>query len=296
MNTLAEFQYRLPVRVSGARPGGHRGSSVGIGQEFAAHTRLFDHPDPRRIDVRASVRTVQREWLVRVHRQRVAVPVHAVVDVSASMRFGAGATKLEVAAAFVEALGHSAFRIGDPVGMLAFDGEAREDLFVPARHARGMGSLMSERLRDCLQDGTRSSSRESPRALSPDRGLRDVATRLAGRACLVFLVSDFHWPLAALPALLDTLTHAWVVPVVQWNRAEVEPPAHNGWMSLVDVESGEMRSMWMRDSVRERWRSAVADRRAQIATLFARHGIRPFFNQGAFDGEALSRYFLEMTA
>ena len=31
-------------------------------------------------------------------------------------------------------------------------------------------------------------------------------------------------------------------------------------------------------------------------TLFARHGIRPFFNQGTFEPEALSRYFLEMTA
>jgi uncharacterized protein (DUF58 family) len=292
VNTLAEFQYRLPVRVSGARPGGHRGSSVGIGQEFAAHTRLFDHPDPRRIDVRASVRTVQREWLVRVHRQRVAVPVHAVVDVSASMRFGANVTKLEVAAAFVEALGHSAFRIGDPVGMLAFDDAAREDLFVPARHARGMGSLMAELLRDCEREPTHSTSDSSSR----DIGLRDAANRLAGRAGLVFLVSDFHWPLTALPALLDTLTHAWVVPVVLWDRAEVEPPSHNGWMSLVDVESGEMRSMWMRDSVRERWRGAVAERRAQLAALFARHGIRPFFNQGAFDAEALSRYFLELTA
>ncbi|MEM5371455.1 VWA domain-containing protein [Paraburkholderia azotifigens] len=290
MNTLAEFQYRLPVRVSGARPGGHRGSSVGIGQEFAAHTRLFDHPDPRRIDVRASVRTVQREWLVRVHRQRVAVPVHAVVDVSASMRFGGDNTKLEVAAAFVEALGHSAFRIGDPVGMLAFDDAAREDLFVPARHARGMGTLMAELLRDSAPDRTH------PSSSSRETGLRDIATRLAGRACLVFLVSDFHWPLDALPDLLDTLTHAWVVPVVLWDRAEVEPPAHNGWMSLVDVESGEMRSMWMRDSVRARWRGAVADRRAQIAALFARHGVRPFFNQGAFDPEALSRYFLELTA
>jgi uncharacterized protein (DUF58 family) len=294
VNTLAEFQYRLPVRVSGARPGGHRGSSVGIGQEFAAHTRLFDHPDPRRIDVRASIRTVQREWLVRVHRQRVAVPVHAVVDVSASMRFGAPLTKLDVAAAFVEALGHSAFRIGDPVGMLAFDDEAREDLFVPARHARGMGPLMAELLRDCAPQGSHAS--HASRAPSRDNGLRDAATRLAGRACLVFLVSDFHWPLGALPALLDMLPHAWIVPVVLWDRAEVEPPAHNGWMSLVDIESGDMRSMWMRESVRERWRSAVTERRAQINGLFARHGIRPFFNQGAFDHEALSRYFLEMTA
>lgn len=289
MNTLTEFQYRLPMRVSGARPGGHRGSSVGIGQEFAAHTRLFDYPDPRRIDVRASARTVQREWLVRVHRQRVAVPVQAVVDVSGSMRFGAPHTKLDVAATFVEALGHSAFRIGDPVGMLAFDDAQRDDLFVPARHARGMGSLMGELLREQTQT-------QMQTAPSRAGGLRDAVTRLAGRACLVFLVSDFHWPLDALPGLLDTLTHAWVVPIVIWDRAEIEPPSQNGWMSVADIESGEARTMWMRDSVRTRWRDAVAARHAQIVAAFARHGIRPFFNQGAFNPEALSRYFLEMTA
>ncbi|MPW20916.1 MxaS protein [Paraburkholderia sp. CNPSo 3157] len=292
MNTLTEFQYRLPMRVSGARPGGHRGSSVGIGQEFAAHTRLFDYPDPRRIDVRASVRTVQREWLVRVHRQRVAVAVHAVVDVSGSMRFGAAHTKLDVAATFVEALGHSAFRIGDPVGMIAFDDAEREDLFVPARHARGMGALMGELLRA----STQTSAPPQTDALARAGGLRDAVTRLAGRACLVFLVSDFHWPLDALSGLLDTLTHAWVVPIVIWDRAEIEPPSQNGWMSLADIESGEARTMWMRDSVRNRWRNAVAERQAQIVAAFARHGIRPFFNRGAFNPEALSRYFLEMTA
>ncbi len=44
------------------------------------------------------------------------------------------------------------------------------------------------------------------------------------------------------------------------------------------------------------WRNAVAQRRAEIKDLFDKRGMRPFFVQGAFDAEALSRYFLEAAA
>ena len=139
----AEFHYRLPQRFGGQRPGAHAGSSLGAGQQFAAHRRLLDHPDPRRIDLRASLRDVRGDWLVRIARQRVAVPVHALVDVSASMHFGAARSKLARAADFVDALGHSAFRAGDPVGLMGFDSGPREDLYLPARHSRGIGGVMA---------------------------------------------------------------------------------------------------------------------------------------------------------
>ena len=65
-SVMPEFHYRLPMRAGGSRPGSHPGSSFGAGQEFAMHARLFDHPDPRRIDLRASMRAIPAEWLVRV--------------------------------------------------------------------------------------------------------------------------------------------------------------------------------------------------------------------------------------
>jgi hypothetical protein len=37
----------------------------------------------------------------------------------------------------------------------------------------------------------------------------------------------------------------------------------------------------------------VAKRRAQLDDLFAARDLRPFYVIGAFDGEAMSRYFLE---
>src|SRR5262245_33962527 len=131
MSSPQEFHYRLPRRLGAWRPGSHPATTLGAGQEFMAHASLFDRPDPRRLDLRASLRDVRGDWLVRVNRQRAAVAAIAMVDVSASMAFGEPKSKLLVAADFVEALGLSAFRVGDTVGLSAFDSTDRMDLFVP---------------------------------------------------------------------------------------------------------------------------------------------------------------------
>ena len=147
------FEYRLPGRVGGQRPGAHHGMTHGAGQAFAAHARLFDRPDPRRLDLRASLRTPSAtggpEWLVRVQRQRSAIAVYAAVDLSASMHFGAPHTKLQAAADFVEALGTSAFRLGDPLGLVGFDAPAA--LHAPARHGRGVGQALAAMLREATR-------------------------------------------------------------------------------------------------------------------------------------------------
>ncbi|RFU49359.1 DUF58 domain-containing protein [Paraburkholderia sp. DHOC27] len=287
MNAPAEFHYRLPMRAGGFRPGSHPGSSFGVGQEFAMHGRLFDYPDPRRLDLRASVRAARSEWLVRVHLQRAAVPVQVIADVSASMHFGTRQTKLQVAADFVEALGHSAFRVGDQLGLLAFDSTTRDDLFVPARYGRGVGHVLATKVRESTSEVTASVS---------IAGLRRAAATLAGRQALVFLVSDFHWPLVELPSVLDLLVHACVVPIVIWDAAEIAPPRHGALLAVNDAESGGQRTLWLRGSVRARWSEAVVRRRAELAQLFGKRGIQPFYVESAFDPEAMSRYFLEAIA
>ncbi|HEY8507414.1 MAG TPA: VWA domain-containing protein, partial [Steroidobacteraceae bacterium] len=200
MSEPQEFQYRIPRRVAGWRPGSHPGLALGAGQEFVTHMSLFDRPDPRRLDLRASVRSLRHEWLVRVNRQRTSVAVHVVIDVSASMSFGSSRPKLEAAADFVEALGQSAFRVGDALGLIAFDAREREDLHVPAILSRGAGSVMAEMLRNV-----------APGAAGAT-GITDAMLPLAGREGLVFLCSDFHWPLEIASPALDLLSHAYVVP------------------------------------------------------------------------------------
>jgi uncharacterized protein (DUF58 family) len=279
-----EFHYRLPERVGGHRLGSHPGSSLGAGQQFVSHVNLYDRPDPRRLDLHASLRNVRGDWLVRVYRQRAGIPVQVVVDVSSSMSFGARRPKLQVVAQFVEALGRSAFRVGDALGMLAFDAKARTDLFVPALMSRGIGSVMASALR---QTETRAGGIE---------GLEDVVLQLAGREGLVFLVSDFHWSLDRLGGVLDLLTQAHVVPMIVWDPGEIQPPERDALAALHDAETGVRRTLWMRPRLRARWHDAVAKRRAELDRFFAARALRPFYVTGRFDGEAMSRYFFEAAA
>lgn len=279
-----EFHYRLPERIGGHRLGSHPGSSLGAGQEFVSHVNLYDRPDPRRLDLRASLRNVRGDWLVRVYRQRTGISVQVVIDVSSSMSFGARRPKLQVVAEFVEALGRSAFRVGDALGMLAFDAKARTDLFVPALMSRGIGSVMASALR---QTETRAGGIE---------GLEEVVLQLAGREGLVFLVSDFHWPLDRLDGVLDLLAQAYVVPMIVWDPGEIQPPERDALAALHDVETGVRRTLWMRPRLRAQWHDAVAKRRAELDRFFTARALRPFYVTGRFDGQAMSRYFFEAAA
>lgn len=278
-----EFRYRSPHRVGGWRTGSHEGTGPGTGPEFVAHLRLYDRPDPRRLDLRASLASLQSEWLVRVNRQQAAMTVRLLVDVSASMRFGAP-SKLEVVAGFARALGRSAFRVGDALGMAAFDRAERPDLRIAARRHRGMGEMLASLL---LQ------SRGGAGGMA---GLREAATLLAGRSGIVFLASDFQWPLAGLDEVLDALAPAHVVPIVVWDPAEVEPPATDGLATLRDAESGRSRTLWLRPALRTRWREAVRQRRAALDRLFGAHRLRAFYLQGGFDAQALSNHLCEVEA
>ena len=63
--------------------------------------------------------------------------------------------------------------------------------------------------------------------------------------------------------------------------------------ALRDAETGARRTLWLRPTLRQQWRDAVAHRRIEIVNYFAARAIRPFFIEGAFDADALSRYFFE---
>lgn len=289
-----DFFYRLPMRAGGQRPGSHPGTSQGNGQEFVTHATLFSRPDPRRLDVRASLRDVRGDWLVRVMRQRVGVPVWLVADVSASMVFGARRSKLEVLSDLARAIGASAFRVGDAAGMVAFDTVEREDLYVPASLSRGVGHVMAAQLADPAL-AAQADAGERHRG-DPVDGLRDTLQRLAGKQGLVFLASDFHWPLARLDETLDALSRAYVVPVIIWDPAETEPPVTNGLVSLRDAESAARSAIWLRPKLRSEWREAVEARRATLKAFFSNRGLRPFWVHGAFDADAMSEYFFEANA
>jgi hypothetical protein len=215
--------------------------------------------------------------------------VQVIVDVSPSMYFGRPHSKLSVAADFVESLGYSSFGYGDALGMLAFDHEPREELTFPPRSARGGGVRMAEALRTL-------DPRDSDAGQTPSVSLHTLsacAVHASPGTSLVFLVSDFHWPLVFLESMLDQLRHVMLVPIVVWHRHETHPPDALRWLRTRDSESGKPHNLFLRTATRKRWRENVSQRRADIHKLFTDHDINPFFMEQGFDAERLSSYFME---
>jgi hypothetical protein len=278
---LKEFSYRVAQPALGHFPGHHRSRAGDSGQEFRSHVPLHDAPDVRRIDLHASLRDPMGQWLARVASERKAVPVYAVADLSASMGFVGERRKLDVLADFTQSLAWSAWRTGDGFGFVGCDETVRADWVQPLVRTRGAGHALAQRLRGFEPTGRHA------------MGLSGAHRWLRRQRAMVFLLSDFHLPLEQLDALLATLAHHELVPVLLWDRAEFEPPPRSGGRLgvLEDAETGQRRVLWLRRSVRERWQQQMARRQEALAALFRRHRLRPLVLMDGFNADAVTAHF-----
>ena len=278
---MKEFSYRIQHPALGHFPGHHRSRAGDSGQEFRSHVPLHDAPDVRRIDLHASLRDPMGQWLARVASERKAVPVYAVADLSASMGFVGERRKLDVLADFTQSLAWSAWRTGDAFGFVGCDETVRTDWVQPLVRTRGAGHALAERLRSFEPSGRHA------------MGLGGAHRWLRRQRAMVFLLSDFHLPLEQLDALLASMAHHELVPVLLWDRAEFEPPARsNGRLGVLeDAETGQRRVLWLRRSVRERWQRQMTERRDALTALFRRHRLRPLVLLDGFDADAVTAHF-----
>lgn len=290
MNEAEEFVYRIPGSMAGTRPGAHRGSSRGSGMNFAGHARLFDQPDPRRLDLRASITDVRGEWLVRTYLQPASITVHVLVDMSASMYFGHPG-KIQVAAQFLHSLGISAHAYGDALSLLPFDEQFREDLYIPPRRGRAVGSLMVETILNVIP--TTRKTRKSNAHNCEKSAFETAVNQIEGTTGLVFLLSDFHWMLDKIDSTLDKLSNTTLVPIVIWDAAEVVPPAAGQLLFARDIKNQNKRQLWISEQKREQWLDNVQNQRQILIDLFSKRNSTPFFIETEFNAERLSRYFME---
>jgi hypothetical protein len=252
------------------------------GFEFRGHALLQDAPDVRRLDLHASLRDPFGGWLVRLHSLRKADPG------------GAG---------------------GRPVGVDGLRGGAaqargagrlhREPGLVGLAHRR---QLRLRRLRRALRRDLwlpqtrapwrRPGWRSACAALQPCRAARRAALHEAHRQlprqrALVFLVSDFHLPLAELAGCSTAWPRMNVVPVVLWQPLEFALGARHGLAQVREPESGQRRWLWWRPALRERWLAAQhGSARGAAARPFRRRRLAPLFIEGAFDADAVTRHFM----
>lgn len=270
--------YRLRWRPEGVLPGAHPGHGEGAEGEFRRHVGLLRHPDPRRIDLRASLRDPFGELHVRQFAPRRAIPVAAIVDLSGSMRFGEALAGRVAELCAILAL--SAGRSGDSFALIGCDDAVRDDISLPPRRQRGLEEEVFERLVSA-----------SPRGGSA--GLPAAAGRLPTRRSLVFLVSDFLMPPERIAAVLDSLWRHDVVPVVIRDGALDDGLPAWGLTEVADLEGGTTRLVFMRPALRARWRALARERGEALAAAFAARGLRPFELADTLDTDALAQRLME---
>lgn len=202
--------------AAGRRPTRARGYSA----EFHDFRRYQPGDDPRSIDWTIDARL--RQLVVRLFRAEGNVPLHLLLDTSASMQLGAP-SKLASAVKTAAALAYVAVLRRDPVGMATFDETVRTHLAPTAgrpqlfRVFEALGSVSA---------GGRSSI---------DRSLTGYGGAARGPGLAVVL-SDFFDPASQMDGLRFLLYRGFTVAAVQVLAAEELDPVISGDTELVDIE------------------------------------------------------------
>lgn len=275
------IHYRINWRPAGHQPGASHGLVAGIGDQLRSVVLLRDHPDPRRLDLRASLRDPFANLWVRDFNLNASISLIALVDTSASMGYVGRVNRMHVAQEIVAQLALSAYRAGDAFGFYAANEAVNKDCMLPPKANRGAWFWVTQHF-----------SKIKPFGSHID-GLFSVAARLPKKRCLIFLVSDFRWPEAKLKQLLKKLSHHDVVPVLLQDPAESEALPKRGIAILRDAETGAGQFVWLRPGLRAQVEELRRQHIQQVSAACRMYGSQPFIVKGDFDSALLTKYFLE---
>ncbi len=275
-----DVPYRLDWRAAGVRIGAHRGKVEGAGGLFRDHDLLVRSQDPRRIDLRMSLRDPFGNLYVKRFEQKTSITVYALVDLSASMGFAGSVDKMDVVANLCGALAASVRRIGDSFGLIGCDETILPKFLLPATRSRGTEADMVADLRAYLPAGHGA------------EGLLEGAAYLAGRRKLVFVISDFYWPRDLMEAVFEALSAHDVIPIVLRDPRETRDLPRYGLVSLADLETGRQRLYVMRPSLRAALMHEEAVAAKALRALAVRYGRPPFQVMGRVDWDKFGAYLM----
>ncbi|WP_034998144.1 DUF58 domain-containing protein [Beijerinckia mobilis] len=281
MNEEALLAYRVRQLLHTTKPGFHRGAMSGSTGLFRDHVPFSRHPETRRIDLRATLRDPFGDIHVRRFTPKCAVDVYALVDLSASMAYQGWASRQELVRDLCIALARAAYRYGDAFGMLGADTKIHEDFTIKPSRRPGLETLIIDKFDRVPSAGANAS------------GLREALPYLAGHAKLVFLLSDFRFPLAFTDRLLEDLGRHDIVPIVIEDTAEHNNLPSWGLMKLRDLETGAERLLFLRPSLRKKLIDAATERKDALHRLFLRHRQAPVYVTDRLDIDAVSQQLME---
>lgn len=275
------IQYRIQWKPSGNQPGTVRGISAGIGDQLRSLVLLRDHPDPRRLDLRASLRDPFERLYVRDFYLNTALKLIVLLDSSASMGYVGQVNRMHVAKEIGAQLALSAYQSGDAFGLFTANHSLNKQVSLPPKLNRSAWMWVNKHL-ELL----------SPVGSSVD-GLLKLTQQLPKKRSLVFIVSDFRWSEGKLKQMLKSLTHHDVIPVVLQDPAEHSSMPSSGIATLRDVETGQARFVWLRKGLLTQVVEARQRHIDSIQSICRLYGYRPFVVNGHFESVKLTKYFME---
>ncbi len=259
-----DLPYRIVWRSRALRQGVHRSTQSGAGGLFRDLATLLEYRDPRRIDLRQTMRDPFQTLHVRRFEEKSQIGVTMLLDVSGSMGFQGASRKMAMAADLAHVFAMAVRRAGDTFALYAADEQVRNELSTPPTRSRAGEVEMVAALRAYVP------------ARSGAGGLLDAALKIGRRRNLVVVVSDFLLPQPQLEALFDALTGHDVVPIRIVDSRENAALPSWGLMELADLETGRRRLVVMRPALKAEWQRRFESRRSSFRALAARYGREPF--------------------
>lgn len=275
------FDYHINWKSRGHHPGQHKSDQRGMGIEFAGHATLIDYPDPRRIDIRQTIRDPMEQIHVRIFNQRSATPVFIASDLSASMNFGVRESKFKRAAKISQIIKNSVINKSDAIGFIGFNDNIFSSWIAPLSYRPQRTETLIERL-----DHYHAKS-------ASHAGIKELYRFIPKDQTLIFLISDFHMPNADIENCLGHLRKHRVIPIILWDKNEYENLPHFGIVSINDPESGEETTLFLRKRILKKIKSKFEQRKKDLEKIFLNYDSPPFFVEEIFDTTAMTQYFNE---
>jgi len=260
---LKALDITIGRRISGLLLGDFRSPALGQGTELAQVRKYEPGDDVRKIDWNVTAR--MQEPHIRVDVGERVLTTWLVLDTSPSMTFGtADRRKADVAEGVALATAHISTRRGNRLGIVTFGGDVTH-LIPPAQGRPGLLNALRVLREEPQRDGSGATS------LGP--AIHNVA-RFGGWSRFVVVVSDFRGPRDWRPALVELAGRHEVVCVEIRDPREQELP-DIGELWMVDPETGRhLRVDTSRRKLRERFASAAATDRAEVASIIGASGAR----------------------
>ena len=276
---LRQLEWTALRRLDGLLQGDHRTLLRGAGLDLADLREYQHHDDVRHIDWNVTAR--QDLPHVRVYTEDREMAAWFLLDLSASVDFGSGASaKREVAAGFVGLLARLLTRHGNRVGAMLYGRQV--DQVLPAR----AGRLQVLRLLHAITH--RPVTPPGPTRLAD---LLQAAAATVRRRSTLFVVSDFISEPGWQAALGSLAQRHEVIAVRLFDPMELQLP-DVGLLPMRDAETGEQLMVDTGDAgLRRRFGQIAAAREQTLRLSLAQAGVDTLELSTADDlVDALLRY------